>query len=419
MPRTIRDAALQTREARARLKPRGKPYYRAIEEGLHLGYRRSSGRRGGLPVAGKWVVRRYRGGQAYELSTIAAADDYSDANGVTVLNFRQAQDAARVKIKVGPLTVREVVEAYLGFLGSSRKSADDARYRVAAFIDPELGDEKVDALSTNRLRHWHTALAKAAPRVRTRKGEPQRYRKMADSDENLRRRRSSANRTLTILKAALNRGWKDGLIASDAAWRRVEPFRDASAPRLRYLTIAEGKRLINATDPEFRPTVQAALMSGMRYGELIRLQVHDYNPDAGTLAIRQSKSGKPRHVILTEEGQALFRQLAAGRAGHEPMLRRRNGLPFGKSHQSEPMIEACARAKITPRISFHGLRHTWASLAVMAGVPLLVIAKNLGHADTRMVERHYGHLSASFVTDAIRAGAPRFGFEADQKIATI
>ena len=37
----------------------------------------------------------------------------------------------------------------------------------------------------------------------------------------------------------------------------------------------------------------------------------------------------------------------------------------------------------------------WASHAVMNGVPLIVVAKNLGHSDTRMVERHYGHLAPS------------------------
>jgi hypothetical protein len=44
----------------------------------------------------------------------------------------------------------------------------------------------------------------------------------------------------------------------------------------------------------------------------------------------------------------------------------------------------------------------------MNGTPLLVVAKNLGHADTRMVEKHYGHLAPSFIADAIRAGAPRY-----------
>ena len=40
----------------------------------------------------------------------------------------------------------------------------------------------------------------------------------------------------------------------------------------------------------------------------------------------------------------------------------------------------------------------------MNGVPPIVVAKNLGHSDTRMVEKHYGHLAPSYVADAIRAG---------------
>ena len=47
----------------------------------------------------------------------------------------------------------------------------------------------------------------------------------------------------------------------------------------------------------------------------------------------------------------------------------------------------------------------------MNRVPFLVVAKNLGHSDTRMVEKHYGHLAPGYVVDAIRDGAPRFGVE--------
>jgi predicted transcriptional regulator len=80
---------------------------------------------------------------------------------------------------------------------------------------------------------------------------------------------------------------------------------------------------------------------------------------------------------------------------------------------------ACKCAKIEPEISFHVLRHTWASLAVMAGVPLLVVARNLGHADTRMVEKHYGHLAPSYIVDAIRASGPSFGIKTDGMLAPI
>jgi integrase len=46
-------------------------------------------------------------------------------------------------------------------------------------------------------------------------------------------------------------------------------------------------------------------------------------------------------------------------------------------------------------ITVHERRHTWASLSIMAGAPLLMVAHNLGHADTRLVEKHYGHLTQS------------------------
>jgi len=78
-----------------------------------------------------------------------------------------------------------------------------------------------------------------------------------------------------------------------------------------------------------------------------------------------------------------------------------------RDHQKDPIAEACDLAKIKPA-NFHVLRHTWASHAVMNGVPLLLVAKNLGHSTTRMVEKHYGHLAPSYVADAIKAGAPRF-----------
>src|SRR5262249_32610079 len=147
--------------------------------------------------------------------------------------------------------------------------------------------------------------------------------------------------------------------------------------------------------------------------ELTRLEIADFNSQAGTLTIRKSKSGKPRHVILTPEGAAFFRTHCAGRTGL--MFPRHDGQPWGKSEQARPMRTACARAGIPP-ISFHGLRHTWASLAVMAGMPLVVVARNLGHADSRMTERHYGHLASDYIARTIHAHAPRYSFKASVRV---
>src|SRR6516162_8797486 len=88
MARTVKDEKIGSPTARAGLAPNGKPYYRALHEGLHLGCRKGKG-------AGKWVARWYLGEGRYRVETIAQADDKNDANGVDIVIFRQAQDAAR------------------------------------------------------------------------------------------------------------------------------------------------------------------------------------------------------------------------------------------------------------------------------------------------------------------------------------
>jgi integrase len=326
--------------------------------------------------------------------------------------------AHRALGKHGPITIGDVMDEYLAYLDGHKKSGSDARYRDSALIRPVLGDIEVNKLTADHLREWMMQMARTPARLRTREGLKQQYASL-DSTDAKRRRKASANRTLAILKAALNHAWREGKVPSNAAWSRVRPFENVNTARIRYLTIAEAKRLINACDPDFRLLVQAALETGARLGELVALDAHDFNPDTGTLAIRTSKSGKSRHVVLTEEGAEFFAQVCAGRPGHATMFVKADGEPWGRGHQGPLMAAACKRTKITPPIGFHGLRHTWASLAVMAGVPLLVVAKNLGHRDTRMVEMHYGHLAPSYVADAIRAGAPRFGFKPDTKIARV
>src|SRR5262249_26292585 len=159
----------------------------------------------------------------------------------------------------------------------------------------------------------------------------------------------------------------------------------------------ECRRLVKSTAAEFRPLVQAALLTGCRYGEITALRIGDFDHDAGTVTVRASKAGKPRHVVLTEDGVAFFDSRVVERAGDGRVSVGADGRQWGKSHQHRPLRQACAAANISPAASFHILRHTYGSQLVMAGVPLQVIAANLGHADTRMTERHYAHLAPSYV----------------------
>jgi integrase len=413
-PRILKDSNLGARDARSRLKARGKPYWRLIEPGLHLGYRRLAGR------PGTWCVRRYVGGQSYSVEAIAdvVADDNADADGRTVLSFAQAQKAALRSKRKGPFTVAEAMENYLRMI-EARTGVYDDSLRVKSLILPTLGSDRVEALTASRLRKWLDELASAPVRLRTRPGERQRYADRDDSEDGRRRRRASANRVLATLKAGLNYAWREGHVVSDGEWRKLKPYPGTVRARARYLTVPECQRVVNAADATFRPLLQAALYSGCRYGELARLTVGDLNVPAGTLHIAKSKSGKPRHVVLTDEGVHFFAALAAGRNNADLLFQAPRGGPWAKSNQIKRMRIVCERARIKPAVGFHALRHTWASLAVMNGTPLLVVARNLGHANTRMVEAHYGHLAPSFIADEIRKGAPRFGFEPDRKIATL
>jgi integrase len=414
MSRVVRDANMKSRAARAELKIQAKPHWRELSKGVHVGYRKTS------TTGAVWVGRRYRGNQAYESWTVGAADDFSDPDNATVLSWSQAQDkvreraaelanapSARPGAAKGPLTVRQATANYLAMLEQAGKDTSDSRYRIDALIDPLLGDTEVAQLTNEELRTWHAKLASTPRRLRTKEGAEQRYLPASSEPEAVRKPRSNANRTLAVLRAALNHAWREGLATSRDAWDRVKPFAGVDSARVRYLSVAEVGRLINACDRDFRLMAHAAVESGARYSELARLRVDDFNSDAGTLAVRRSKSGKARHIVLTSEGAEFFAGLTAGRAGNEVMLRKDDGGAWNRGHQTRPMIEACKRAGIVG-CGFHGLRHTWASLSVMAGMPLMVVARNLGHSDTRMVEKHYGHLAPSFISDAIRASAPRF-----------
>jgi integrase len=199
----------------------------------------------------------------------------------------------------------------------------------------------------------------------------------------------------------------------------VRPFREVDAARLRYLSDDEARRLAKARPADFRALVTAALLTGCRYGELAVMIVEDFNHDVGTLRVRTSKGGKPRHVALTQEGRDFLDELVAGRPGSAGLFLRTNGRPWGKSEQQRPLAAACTAARIDPPVNFHGLRHTYASRLAMKGVPLAVIATQLGHRDTRMIEKHYGHLSPGYVAETVRAAFGTLGIVVPSSVVPI
>lgn len=412
MARAVKDSKLDSREARLKLAARHKPYWRLIDRGCHIGYRK--GVRGGI-----WRARYYIGEGQYEESILGVADDIRDSDGSEVFDFSQAQQAAhdwfrrKSREKVGlpttalGYTVAQVMADYTAWFKAHRKSLSALESAVNTHILPALGHIEVSKLTPKMIREFHESMASAPARLRSVKGGDVRYRSAPQSRDEIRARKSTANRVLAILKAALNRAYIDGQIESDEPWRRVRNFRGTSSAKVTFLDRDQCNRLVTACPDDLARLVKAALLTGCRYGELVQMTAGDFNPQSGTLRVATSKSGRGRHVVLTDEGARFFTHLADCKPAKGLLLMRADGKAWGASHQFRPLRDACSTAGISPPISFHALRHVYASNLAVNGADLNVIARQLGHADTRMVESHYAHLTPNHIAQTIRkAGAP-------------
>lgn len=423
MVRVRRHADLGSREARRRLKARREPYWLVIERGLSLGYRKSA-------EGGAWVVRRYDASRRRHLEgRIGTADDFRDADGTDVLAFSQAQRKLLAEAQHNALrasgqlyAVADAVADYMDYLRAHRKSADDTQIKLKAYVLPYLGTKRIADLTSADFDAWLSwALKRRRKLKHAGKDAPEQKDVFTPSElsEQQRRRKSTLNRVIAALKACLNHAHETERVPSRDAWARLKKFRSVDAARLRWLTEDEAMRLQNACGPDFRSLVRAALLTGCRAGELRSMHVSDFDPGSQTLLVADSKSGKPRRVPLTADGVTTFESITVGRTPNELLFKRADGSLWYRVAIIRAMQAACSAAKIIPAATFHTLRHSYASHLVQKGVPLLFVASALGHRDTRMVEKHYGHLSPSHVAEAIRAALPSFGSEPPSKVKRI
>jgi len=141
--------------------------------------------------------------------------------------------------------------------------------------------------------------------------------------------------------------------------------------------------------------------------------VRDFDAVHGFVRIQGlADNKKGRIAFLAHEGVEFFKSMVAGRAPSELIFLKEDGSPWGKTHQKRDMDKAASEAGLEPGFTFHCLRHTYASIRLESGMQLSVLADQLGHIGTRMIEKHYGHLSDEHRRDQVRSQTPRFGLGA-------
>ena len=417
--RTKGDSALKNRTSRTKLPKRKAPYWMSMEKGRRLGYYKGS-------KGGNWLAWFYdpTADPPTIQKALGAADDTSDADGKMVLSFSQAQEAAREwfkeayheatgeRVNTGPYTVREAIQAYVEDRKKHKaKTADRMDGDLQRHVIPILGDVALAKLTKKRLEDWQNKVA-ASPTYRA--GVQG---KAPETEDEIRARQESANRVWKNFKAALNLAHRDKRIATNAGWRDVMAFEGTKRPRVRFLSIKEQKRLVDAaTSDDFRRLLQAGLFIGAREGEIARLVAKDFDLSHRTVFIEKTKRGKARYVDVSPEAGLFFQECIEGlepnarifpRTTYDRKQKDASG-EWSRSEISRMMKELCKIAKLELLV-FHELRHTCASTWINAGMSLFHVAQQLGHRDTRMVEEHYGHLCQTAKAEAMDRFAPVLG----------
>ena len=399
---------LTSRTSRKDLPTSDAPVWTVISPGVRLGYRKGRGTSG---RGGTWLASARTPAGIRVQAKLGRADDIAIADGVT---HEDAKNAARIwakGIQAGgatsqALTVNAALNAYMAEREfETGKPLKDAHSRIDLHIRPALGTLLVSELKLDRLKAWRKSLVTKPKQCRAGKS----VRKIKNVDLSDKRaldgRKDTANRILGTLKGALNFACREDF-STVKVWTAVKPFKDVGQSRVNYLEIPDQKRLLFSTPAgAIRDLIEAALLTGCRFGELARFRVSDFDPINGSLFISKTKSGKPRHVWLNKAGVELFERLTDGRNSQEPLLRQEIGTAWKASSYQRAFKAALVTAKVK-MIAFHELRHSFATALLRNGAPPAVVAEALGHSDLRMVAKHYGHIPASFASETIRRATP-------------
>lgn len=219
--------------------------------------------------------------------------------------------------------------------------------------------------------------------------------------DELRRRKRTFNSLVSILKMAFTHAWDNAAIQSERPWRCLKRIPVNHSPRTIFLDRNECRRLIDACTPALRELVLAALYSGCRVGELGALTVEDVGKQGFGLRVGAFKRAPARFVFLPDEGMSFFLSKIEGKSSQEYLLRSDKGKPWRRQHAGL-FRRAVAKAGLPRGLVFHGLRHTYASDLIRAGVSIDVVAKQLGHANSMTVSNTYGHLAEQFREAQVR-----------------
>jgi integrase len=286
------------------------------------------------------------------------------------------QDILGVK-PVRPVLFRELAKEYLekaeGDLAAS--NYPKVRAKVGSVLVPEFGDLYVHRMGADDVQRF---LVRRAQRVSA----------------------GTRNRDLSILSSMMR-------YAVELRYARTNPCKGIRRQReakraVPFLDVGQQRALVAACEPRIAPIVETALGTGMRQGELLRLEWGDVALDRRVVTVHHSKNGEPRDVPLTAAVTALLSRLKAGRViplrGPDRVF---SMLPENWNGDLGRLLRDACKAAGLSSLRFHDCRHVAATTMLRAGVPLADVQKIGGWKTATMMLRYAGH-SPTNSTDRAR-----------------
>ena len=225
-----------------------------------------------------------------------------------------------------------------------------------------------------------------------------------------------------LIRAALNQAVRQHLVHLNVAHGAQPP---RATPRSRTgpecWTAAQLAQFLDATQHlRLHPALHLAATTGMRRGEVAGLRWGDWHTATHRLSIARSRQvvgGRSTEVPVKTRSSRRCIDLDAGTEAVLTAWRRRQAADDHGVSTEDPMFTNTAgnpvhaeslyqlfdrqlRRMDLPRIRFHDLRHTHASLLVAAGAPNKVVSERLGHANPGFTMATYQHVLPGMGADA-------------------
>ncbi len=282
------------------------------------------------------------------------------------------------------LTVSTYIDRYMADVGSNTlrpKTIESYSSLIRIHIKPAIGHIKLTALTPAHVQHFYTTRLNAG----------------------------LSRRTVQFIHAILHKSFKQavkwGLMSRNVCDLVEPPTAKRKIPTT--WSLEEVKRFTaSVKGSRFYGIYILGIAAGMRIGELLGLQVQDVSLERGTIQVShaiQALIGKG--LVLTEPKTQLSRRritvprfaldvLALQIEGKQPnefVFATRNATPFSPRNVVRDFKSALREAGL-PNIRFHDLRHTCATLHLLAGTHPKAVQEILGHSSIMLTLATYSHV---------------------------